>query len=474
MSNWQTYVFDRLNINPHGKYIVIDHIGLLNTAAFHSFLVQENIRYSLARDVEEVLEGLSSTQVVIILPDLDLPAYLEHQALVIHFDVQRLPIPVEPDVLTALSLSDLADLIGYMGDAQIMQLIDKNNYQGYLTEAHRYFLQKELVEKRKALAKQSEQIEDYPGMLQLGWTWGRYIYLCSKIGKTPEADLIHSIDHATESLVLSGDINNAFYEPLKTVDRILSHIKRIKPDKFALICFDAMGVAEWQVLKEYLSDLEWGYEEIPLFALIPTMTLVSRSAIFYGDVEKVYDLRSPNEDKAFSENFPNYSVRSFREGDLNHPDQLLGITAVKIIYNVFDDLAHKTVLPPDEKTKGIYFENVLNYLDKSRIKEELRLLLDNDFKVWFCSDHGTVVATGNGKKIDKYLIETSCKRATIIEKSDLAEFYDVNRYEIPFVKNRIALLAKNRTSFSYINKREITHGGITLDELVVPFVGIIP
>ena len=206
--------------------------------------------------------------------------------------------------------------------------------------------------------------------------------------------------------------------------------------------------------------------------MIPTMTLISRSAIFYGDAEGVYDLRSPNEDKAFSDNFPGYSVRSFREGDLNHPDQLLGITAVKIIYNVFDDLAHKTVLPPDEKTKGIYFENVLNYLDKSRIKEELRLLLDNDFKVWFCSDHGTVVATGNGKKIDKYLIETSCKRATIIEKSDLAEFYDVNQYEIPFVKNKIALLAKNRTSFSYINKREITHGGITLDELVVPFIEV--
>lgn len=80
---------------------------------------------------------------------------------------------------------------------------------------------------------------------------------------------------------------------------------------------------------------------------------------------------------------------------------------------------------------------------------------------------------GNGLRIDKYLIEESSKRATLIEKTDLAEFYDVNHYPIPFLKDgKVALLAKGRTMFAHKNFSGISHGGITLEELIVPFVEV--
>ena len=144
-----------------------------------------------------------------------------------------------------------------------------------------------------------------------------------------------------------------------------------------------------------------------------------------------------------------------------------------MIYNFFDDLAHKTELPPGEKTKAIYFKNILSYLGKSRIKDELLLLKSLGYSMFFCSDHGCVVAQGNGQRIDKYLIEQACKRATLISETKLANSYDAHQYSIPFVKDKIALLAKERTLFASKKETRISHGGITLDELVVPFVEII-
>jgi len=95
------------------------------------------------------------------------------------------------------------------------------------------------------------------------------------------------------------------------------------------------------------------------------------------------------------------------------------------------------------------------------------------YSIFFCSDHGSVVARGNGQKIDKYLIEQSCKRATLISKSKLANSYDANQYKIPFITDKIALLAKDRTMFASKKETKISHGGITLDELIVPFVEIL-
>ena len=203
------------------------------------------------------------------------------------------------------------------------------------------------------------------------------------------------------------------------------------------------------------------------------MTLISRSAIYYGTYESVYSLGSINEEKQFIDYFKNRFCRFYREGEIKNEDSVLGVDIVSVIYNFFDDLAHKTELPPGEQTKAIYFKNVLSYLERSRIKDELILLKNLGYSMYFCSDHGCVVARGNGQKIDKYLIEQSSKRATLMSESELANSYDANQYEIPFVTNKIALLAKDRTMFASKKETKISHGGITLDELIVPFVEIL-
>jgi len=111
-------------------------------------------------------------------------------------------------------------------------------------------------------------------------------------------------------------------------------------------------------------------------------------------------------------------------------------------------------------------------LKKSTVLLTLQSLLKNDFAVYICSDHGSVIATGNGQKLDKYLVDSFAKRAIIIplESTDLIE---QTKIKIPFIENRLIALPEGRSMFANKNQIEINHGGITVEEMVVPFIKII-
>ena len=51
------------------------------------------------------------------------------------------------------------------------------------------------------------------------------------------------------------------------------------------------------------------------------------------------------------------------------------------------------------------FDAVKGYLNNSKVMQTLQTLQYNDFAVYMCTDHGSVVAFGNGQKLDKYLID---------------------------------------------------------------------
>lgn len=473
---WQDIIINRLKLNDNSKKVVIDQIGLLHCLEFTNYLDDIAIKYIIAESVEEILSVVKNSDQLIISKSLSLPAYLRTKVNIIEFNEKQLPLDIESQILQQISIPQLIQLIDYQHDKNSLQLITKHNFRLILNESEKYGFEKEAEHLYEQINIYCQNIKTYNDILMLGDIWGKYIYSNFRSGKEPDNELVKKVDNATGKLILNGILKDSFYEStdnFKTVDRIVKYIRNKNNPKIALVCFDGMGVAEWHVLKEFLTENNFLFEQKYIFALIPTMTKISRSSIFYGNSDKVYEITSPNEDKAFKELFNERNVRFYREGQLQSNEQLLGIDTVKIIYNVFDDIAHKTILPPTENNKGMYFMNVRNYLEKSSIKNELMLLKETGYKIWICSDHGCVVATGNGQVIDKYLIETSSKRATIIVKSELSKFYDTNTYEIPFVKDKVVLLAKDRTSFSHKNKIEITHGGITLDELIVPFVEVV-
>ncbi len=474
--HWQDIILNRLKLNDSSKRVVIDYIGILHCLEFKKHLNNIAIKYTFAQSVEDILSDLKgSCQLIIAKKGLSLPSYLHTKVNIIEFNEKQLPIDIDPQILQDISVRKLIQLIEYLHYIKSFQRITCHNFKQVISKAEVYGFEKNTKCLKERITNYYPVIKTYDDILSIGDIWGRYIYFNFRAGMEPDNELISKVDAAAGKLILNGILKDCFYEStdnLKTVDRVVKYILSKSNSKIALVCFDGMGVAEWNLLKEYLTEDDFSFSEKYVFALVPTMTKISRSSIFYGNAEKIYEITSPNEDKAFKEILKDNSVGAYREGQLQSDEQLLGIDVVKIIYNIFDDVAHKTTLPPSVKNKGVYFMNVRNYLDKSTIKNELMMLKETGYKIWICSDHGCVVAAGSGQIIDKYLIETSSKRATIIMKRELSKFYDTDTYQIPFVKDKIVLLARGRTSFSHKNKIEIAHGGITLDELIVPLVEV--
>ena len=79
-----------------------------------------------------------------------------------------------------------------------------------------------------------------------------------------------------------------------------------------------------------------------------------------------------------------------------------------------------------------------------------------------------------GFGIEKHMIDEATKRAILVEDSVLLEQYqEYIHYQIPIVKNKTAIIAEDRGLYAYNGRREISHGGVTVEELIVPFVEVL-
>ena len=130
-----------------------------------------------------------------------------------------------------------------------------------------------------------------------------------------------------------------------SIDKIIHHVKSKKENKVALLCFDCMGIAEWNLLKEYLFDLNLNFNEQYVFTLLPSLTSICRTAIFHGSTN-IYDIKYPgrkDEAKAFSEFFKDKQTKYFVEEDIIDENTLLGYDTISVLFNFFDDLCHSTI-----------------------------------------------------------------------------------------------------------------------------------
>jgi hypothetical protein len=103
-------------------------------------------------------------------------------------------------------------------------------------------------------------------------------------------------------------------------------------------------------------------------------------------------------------------------------------------------------------------------------------LMDRGFDVYLTSDHGNVEARGIGGPGEGAVAEIRGERVRVYADSEqrsrvAGEF--PNSVEWPgsgLPKDYLPLLAPGRTAFVARNRRIVGHGGISLEELAVPFV----
>jgi hypothetical protein len=112
------------------------------------------------------------------------------------------------------------------------------------------------------------------------------------------------------------------------------------------------------------------------------------------------------------------------------------------------------------------------------LQQLLSRLQKEGFAVYLTADHGNVTATGIGIPREGVLVETRGKRARVYDRPEfreevVARFPDSIRWPSHGLPPaRYVLLAGDLKAFTDAGDEVVAHGGISLEEVMVPFVTI--
>jgi len=475
--HWQDFIDIRINYENNLPRLVTDQTGVLSSSAYLKWLSEKNIEAKISDNFREIRFLVDEEkQVLIITTKENIPAFISNKVEHIVFSYSDLPL--NGNIHHALKKTDtweIIDILDYVFATNRHQVLAARNLNEILMKAKAFSNEKHLVVLNGKIRDILQQEPNPENILTLGKLWASLTYQSIKTENSNYLELIPQIDAFSDHFIESSGMEQAFYASTnkkpKTVEKILANIKSDKQDKIALLCFDCMGFVEWLELKDFLSEKNYVLEEKAIFALLPTLTSISRSAIFQGNTD-VYSLKYPGrstEAKAFAHYFKDRHTKYFTEDDEITGDALLGYDYISILYNFIDELSHAAQFPPNSESKELFIKSIQAYLDKSSVLQDIEVLVKNDYQIYICSDHGSVVAKGNGKRSEKYLSNDFAKRAIIIKK-DNEDLISEKKIKIPFVDKKLLVLPEGRTMFANKNKIEFNHGGITVEEMVVPYV----
>src|SRR5699024_6116583 len=72
------------------------------------------------------------------------------------------------------------------------------------------------------------------------------------------------------------------------VDKIAHYLASLKRDKIALVILDGMNFGQWSQIKQALFNHDFHVDENGVLAWVPTITSVSRQAIFSGKMPMMF------------------------------------------------------------------------------------------------------------------------------------------------------------------------------------------
>ena len=256
-------------------------------------------------------------------------------------------------------------------------------------------------------------------------------------------------------------------------------------EKLALVIIDGLALDQWALLRRSLEAVEpnWRFDDSCLFAWVPTLTSVSRQSIFAAQPplyfpESICTTSKEEthwcrfwEDQGISRSAIEYvkMVESGESESLNNALHNPYLSIIGVVVNTVDKIMHGQV----QGTAGMHIEVQL-WLDKAR--SIFQRLLDAGCAVYITADHGNVASTGMGAPKEGVLVETAGKRARIYDNPSfreeaMSQFPDTVAWpSIGLPPDRHALLPSGLRAFTHEGKEVVSHGGIALEEVIVPFV----
>lgn len=259
-------------------------------------------------------------------------------------------------------------------------------------------------------------------------------------------------------------------------------------EKKAILVLDGMGFVQWEQIAEVLRH-EFLLDENGSYAWIPTLTSISRQAIFSGLIPKYYAdsiKTTAKEEKLWMDCWKRYGlgahVISFEKGLGQGAYERSTIKALSkerikvagVVIDMIDRMMHGSV----QGHAGIY-EEIDLWLRQRYLQSLLHDLLAAGFSVYLTSDHGNRESRGTGRYREGSLVETLGERVRIYRYEELKEMAaeqipadEWNRVGLP--DDFYPLLARGKNAFIKEGGIVVSHGGASFEEVIVPFVKILP
>ena len=264
---------------------------------------------------------------------------------------------------------------------------------------------------------------------------------------------------------------------------------RKKLAKIALVVLDGLSFDQWLVLRESLesSDPALRFQDSTAFAWVPTLTSVTRQSIFAGEPPLYFPESIETTSKERSHWLRFWEDHSLQRSGVELVTNLAGptdprletalaiprLSVLGVVWNKVDDMMHGMTM----QTAGMH-SGVRLWASQGHLQQLLGRLHQEGFVVYLTADHGNVTATGIGNPREGVLVETRGKRARVYDHPEFreevaAKFPESIRwpnYGLP--KDRYVLLAGDLKAFTNEGDEIVAHGGISLEEVMVPFVAI--
>ena len=274
----------------------------------------------------------------------------------------------------------------------------------------------------------------------------------------------------------------------KMLHQIPWYLERELHSKAALIVMDGMSYTQWYQIREFLAPDNWNFDESGVFSWVPTITPVARQAIFSGKVPREYadSINTTNKEGNLWKEF--WIQQGLHEREIAYQKSLglkefeksefpFVISPFIKVYGAVIDVIDKFMHGAKQGDRTMTSE-LDNWLDTKYLQNLLELLHNEGFDIYVTADHGNVECQGRGRIFQGVTVESANQRLRIyqsdnIRKHTAAEHPDTLVWDnVNLPDDYYVLLAKNNDAFVPKNDRIITHGGIHIEEVIVPFVRI--